>query len=133
MSTYEVYTNETRERIAFRSGFSWLALVLGGVSPFLQGLMAAGAATTLFNLGLLAGLHYLGTPLWALGVVQFLFGLAMGSSARWLRELSAERRGFEYTCTLPANSAGNAIAKLELAKHMNLSADSVQMPVTRGS
>jgi len=27
----------------------------------------------------------------------------------------------------------NAIAKLELAKHMDVSADSIRMPVTRGS
>jgi acyl-CoA dehydrogenase len=27
----------------------------------------------------------------------------------------------------------NAIAKLELAKHMKLNPDSIQMPITRGS
>lgn len=110
---YEIYENESGRRLAVPLGFSLGAALLDWV--WALGLRLWGAAIGLLILnGLLAGILYANRSSWqAYALIQVLQGLGVGFAARRLREMSAERRGYAYRCTIPARNGAGAIAKLE--------------------
>ncbi|MFM8358806.1 MAG: hypothetical protein ACKOET_09630, partial [Verrucomicrobiota bacterium] len=109
---YEIYENESGRHLAVPLGFSLGAALLDWV--WALGLRLWGAAIVLFILnGLLAGILYANRSSWqAYALIQVLQGLGVGFAARRLREMSAERRGYAYRCTIPARNGAGAIAKL---------------------
>lgn len=112
MSHFEIYEHPTQERRTVRRGFSPVAALLSWIWMFLQGLWVEGAVVLILNaLGIFL-LHLSGAPT-SVGILfQALLGLLVGFSARRLRELTAERAGYGYQCTIPARNGPAALAKL---------------------
>lgn len=109
---YEIYTDGVQNRIAVPTSFSLLAFLLGPVWILLQRLWVEGIAVLTAE-ALLASVLYVNRVPWPFHVgLGLSFGLAVGFYARHLRELSAERRGFEYTCTVDARDGATALAML---------------------
>lgn len=109
---FEIYADEVGTRIAVPTRFSLVAFLLGPVWILLQRLWVEGI-TVLIAQSVLAGVLYVNQVPWTLHLgINALFGLAIGFYARHFRELSAERRGFGYVCTIPARDGATAIAML---------------------
>ncbi len=109
---FEIYADEAGTRIAVSTGFSPIAFLLGPIWILLQRLWIEGA-TVLIAQSILAGVLYVNQVPWTLHLgINALFGLAVGFYARHFRELSAERRGFGYVCTIQARDGATAIAML---------------------
>ncbi len=109
---FEIYRNESRQHLAIPLGFSWTAAVLDWMWAFGLRLWAAGVVLLVVNL-LLSVVLYSNRAGWKTYLIaQLIQGLFAGLAARRLREMSAERRGFAYFCTLPATNGDGAIAKL---------------------
>ncbi|MBX3732336.1 MAG: ABC transporter permease subunit [Verrucomicrobiae bacterium] len=115
MSHFEIYQHPSQEHRAIRRGFSPVAAVLSWIWLYRQGLWVEGSTALLANgLGLLL-LHLGGAPTPAGVAFQAALGLVIGGLARRFRELSAERSGFAYVCTIPARNGPAALAKLAAA------------------
>jgi hypothetical protein len=75
-------------------------------------LWAAGVVLILVNL-VSSVVLYANRAGWkSFAAAQLVQGLIAGFSARRLREMSVERKGFAYLCTVPAANGAGAIAKL---------------------
>ncbi len=111
-SHFEIYENDAREQVALRRGFYWIAALLDWIWLFAKGLWVEGIVTAVINaLGLL--FLYLGQAGWGLGAAfQVGLGLGIGFAGRRLAQLSLERRGYYYRCTIEARDGAGAIAKL---------------------
>jgi len=109
---FEIYADAAGNRLAIPIGFSPVALVLSWGWAFLLRLWGLGVALLAIN-AVFAGVLYANRVPWGFyAVLQGAFGLFVGFSARSLRELSAERRGFSYVCTILAANAATADAML---------------------
>lgn len=109
---YEIYSDSVGKRLAVPLGFSPVAAVLSSAWMFLQRLWVEGLLLLTFN-AVFAGILYANRVSWPFYLgLQLFIGLVVGASARRLRELAAERSGFEYTCTIPARDAATSIAML---------------------
>jgi hypothetical protein len=109
---FEIYSDSAGKRLAVPIGFSPVAAVLSSAWMFLQRLWVEGFLLLTFN-AVFAGVLFANRVSWPFYLgLQLLVGLVVGASARRLRELAAERMGFEYTCTIPARDPATAIAML---------------------
>ncbi len=109
---FEVYRNADRQWLAIPLGFSWTAGALDWIWAFWLRLPVLGIVFLLINL-ISGAVLYANRAGWKSYLVsQVIQGIAIGFSARRFREMSAERRGYAYLCTVPAHNAADAVAKL---------------------
>jgi Protein of unknown function (DUF2628) len=109
---FEIYRNDARQHLALPLGFSWTAAVLDWIWAFGLRLWAAGIVLILINI-VSSVVLYANRAGWkSFAAAQIVQGLIAGFSARRLREMAAERRGFAYLCTVPGPNGAGAIAKL---------------------
>jgi hypothetical protein len=109
---FEIYRNDARQHLALPLGFSWSAALLDWIWAFGLRLWAAGVVLILVNL-VSSVVLYANRAGWkSFAAAQLVQGLIAGFSARRLREMSVERKGFAYLCTVPAANGAGAIAKL---------------------
>jgi hypothetical protein len=109
---FEVYRNADRQWLAIPLGFSWTAAALDWIWAFWLRLPVLGIVFLLLNL-ISGAVLYANRAGWKSYLVsQIIQGIAIGFSARRFREMSAERRGYAYLCTVPARNAADAVAKL---------------------
>jgi hypothetical protein len=109
---FEIYRNDARQHLALPLGFSWSAALLDWIWAFGLRLWAAGVVLILINL-VSSVVLYANRAGWkSFAAAQLVQGLIAGFSARRLREMSVERKGFAYLCTVPAANGAGAIAKL---------------------
>jgi hypothetical protein len=109
---YEIYSDSVGNHLAVPTSFSFLAFLLGPIWVFLQRLWIEASAILIAEALLLGVLYANDIPWMFFAGIAAVFGLGVGLSARHFRELAAERRGFEYTCTIPARDGATAIAML---------------------
>ncbi len=109
---YEIYQNDAGDRLAVPCGFSILAALFDWIWAFGLRLWVEGIILLVLNGLLAAALYAAKSGTFGYVVAQVLQGLVIGSQARGLRALSAERRGYAFVCTIPGRNGANAIAKL---------------------
>ncbi|KAB2671671.1 MAG: DUF2628 domain-containing protein [Verrucomicrobia bacterium] len=109
---FEIYTAELGDRITVPVGFSPVAAAGSWAWAFAKRLWVEAAALLAVNAVAFGVLYANRLPAAFYIAFQVLFGIFVGSNARRLRELAAERAGFGYTCTVPARDAATAIAML---------------------
>ena len=109
---FEIYRNDDRQHLAIPLGFSWAAAVLDWIWAFWLRLPLLGILFLVLNL-VSGAVLYANRAGWKSFLVsQIVQGIAIGFSARRFRELSAERRGYSYLCTVPARGEADAVAKV---------------------
>ncbi|MFM7556837.1 MAG: hypothetical protein ACKPAH_16260 [Verrucomicrobiota bacterium] len=109
---FEIYRNTDRQHLAIPLGFSWTAAVLDWIWAFWLRLQVLGIVFLVLNL-VSGAVLYANRAGWKSFLVsQVVQGIAIGFAARRFRELSAERRGYAYLCTVPARNAADAVAKV---------------------
>ena len=109
---YEIYQNDAGERLAVPCGFSLFAALFDWIWALWLRLWLESVGLFILNGVLVATLYAAKSGPYGYAIAQVLQGLLIGSQARRLRALSAERRGYAFVCTIPARSGPNAIAKL---------------------
>lgn len=109
---YEIYQNDAGERLAVPCGFSLFAAIFDWIWALWLRLWLESVGLFILNGVLVATLYAAKSGPYGYAIAQLLQGLLIGSQARRLRALSAERRGYAFVCTIPARSGPNAIAKL---------------------
>ena len=110
--TFEIYENDSHERVAIRRGFYWMAALLDWIWLLMQGLWVEGIVFALVNALTLFIFYMSGVSWQASAAFQILLGLGVGFWGFQFRQLAVERRGFAYTCTLQARDGAGAIAQL---------------------
>lgn len=109
---FEVYRNADRQLLAIPLGFSWAAAVLDWIWALWLRLPQLGIVFLILNL-ISSAVLYANRAGWKSYLLsQVVQGIIIGFSARRFRELSAERRGYAYLCTVPARNAADAVAKV---------------------
>lgn len=109
---FEIYRNSAGENIPIPLGFSWMAAIFDWIWAFYLRLWAEGVVLALIS-AVSTMVLYANRAGWkSILVSQVVQGLIIGFAARRLREMSAERRGYAYLCTIPAKDAATAVAKL---------------------
>lgn len=109
---FEIYQNDAGDRRAVPCGFSVTAALLDWIWALFLNLWLEAAALFILNAVLVATLFAAGSSAMGYIVAQVLQGILIGSQARRLRALSAERHGYTFVCTVPGRNGANAIAKL---------------------
>lgn len=109
---FEVYRNADRQLLAIPLGFSWAAAVLDWLWALWLRLPQLGIIFLTLNV-ISSAVLYANRAGWKSYLLsQVVQGIIIGFSARRFRELSAERRGYAYLCTVPARNAADAVAKV---------------------
>lgn len=109
---FEVYRNADRQLMAIPLGFYWAAAVFDWLWALWLRLPQLGIAFLTLNL-ISSAVLYANRAGWKSYLLsQVVQGIIIGFSARRFRELSAERRGYAYLCTVPARNAAEAVAKV---------------------
>ncbi|MEY4691409.1 MAG: hypothetical protein RIT19_1734 [Verrucomicrobiota bacterium] len=109
---FEVYRGADRQWLAIPLGFSWAAAAFDWMWAFWLRLPVLGLVFLVLNL-ISGAVLYANRAGWKSYLVsQVVQGIVIGFSARRFREMSAERRGYSYLCTVPARTAADAVAKL---------------------
>jgi ABC-type transport system involved in multi-copper enzyme maturation permease subunit len=109
---FEIYRNSNRENIAIPLGFSWMAAAFDWIWALYLRLWPEAIVLGILS-AISTGVLYANHASWKSFVFsQVIQGLIIGFAARRLREMSAERRGYSYLCTIPAKDGATAIAKL---------------------
>lgn len=109
---FEIYTDSAGNRKAIPAGFSLPGLLLGPLWILLLRLWVEGVAILSVEAVLAGVLRANQVPPGYYLVLHAVLGVIVALYGRHFRELSAERRGFGYTCTIPARNAATAIAML---------------------
>ena len=109
---FEIYRNSERQMLALPLGFSWSAASLDWIWTLWLRLWDVSFLLLLLN-AICTALLYANKTGWKSYLASQIFqGFVIGFAARRFRELSAERRGYSYLCTLSAKNRAEAIAKV---------------------
>jgi ABC-type transport system involved in multi-copper enzyme maturation permease subunit len=109
---FEVYRNADRQLMSIPLGFSWAAAAFDWIWAFWLRLPQLGIVFLILNL-ISGAVLYANRAGWKSYLIsQVVQGIVIGFSARRFRELSAERQGYAYLCTVPARNGAEAVAKV---------------------
>jgi ABC-type transport system involved in multi-copper enzyme maturation permease subunit len=109
---FEVYRSAERQLMALPLGFSWAAAAFDWIWAFWLRLPQLGIVFLILNL-ISSAVLYANRAGWKSYLLsQVVQGIVIGFSARRFREMSAERQGYAYLCTVPARNAADAVAKV---------------------
>src|SRR2546421_3060587 len=110
---FEVFRHPVRGQKSVKSGFCWPGFFFPWIWALVHQLWFAGLLLLTFNLALRLFVYVIFEGDWAItAALGLALSLVAGFKGNFWRSKSLEAQGFEYICTVNADSAKSALAKL---------------------